>query len=348
MARLTMWGAAAAAVVWLGAGVHQPAAAHTFGGERHSNPQTCAALYQDKSARDLAIAAARGRTGAQSDNAYQYGPLKVHFMGDRILTDQKLTRAEVRAGLNKVLGPPKAGETDKSRIHKVLKNIRSYPRYLKGTGALIWFIYIDAVHDFMFAPGSTTLRNAIFIDPNGRIDKGSNGFQVRRDYSGHITVTMCFEVRLRADGPVVGHYRYRVRTDVMPCGFRIVRRNRNTKNAFPGSHIFLTQHQARNFRLKLQALGRKRGTDVAGLNCPETGNYMKIAKIEIDRGRGRFHFTLSPSNPNFAPLFRVNAESCIDMMLFRNPITHPIDPAQDKPLYCLGRCTSPAIINSGV
>jgi hypothetical protein len=133
--------------------------------------------------------------------------------------------------------------------------------------------------------------------------------------------------------PKTEAYRWHVRVE--NNGFQIVpRSNVNPTDPFPGTLAFTPAMLARinllGFQYKLWA----KGTDI------------KIDNVEQKAGNSSNWITLPKTNPKYKRLYAEIDENCIDMMFVNEPPMTLTD-GMKPPFYCLGRCASPLIVNTG-
>lgn len=76
------------------------------------------------------------------------------------------------------------------------------------------------------------------------------------------------------------------------------------------------------------------------------GTDIKIDEVARKAGNSSNFVVLPKSNPNFAKLYAEIGENCVDMMFVDRP--PPALGGMQPPLYCLGRCQSPLIVNTGI
>ena len=119
------------------------------------------------------------------------------------------------------------------------------------------------------------------------------------------------------------------------AGFSIVEKGSDPDNPFPGTLQFTPVMKARindlGFMYKLWA----KGTDI------------KIDEVAKKAGNSNNFVVLQAAAPVNAKLYFEIDENCIDMLFVdRPPAT--LEDGMQPPLYCLGRCESPMIINTGV
>jgi hypothetical protein len=124
-------------------------------------------------------------------------------------------------------------------------------------------------------------------------------------------------------------YRWKVR--VVNDGFQIVQHSGNANDPFPNTMVFtpemLARVQVRGYMYKLWAKGT-------------------VIKIDlIEKRQGTNWIPLSKTDPQYTKLYAEVDENCIDMMFVQAP---PASLGGMKPpLYCLGRCQNPMIVNTG-
>ncbi len=137
------------------------------------------------------------------------------------------------------------------------------------------------------------------------------------------------------NGPLITRteaYKWKIR--VINNGFRIVPKGTDPNDPFPGTLQFTPEMVNRinflGFMFKLWV----KGTDI------------KIDEVARKAGSSSNFVVLPKSNPNFAKLYAEIGENCVDMMFVDRP--PPALGGMQPPLYCLGRCQSPLIVNTGI
>ena len=229
-------------------------------------------------------------------------------------------------------------------------------------GALISEIRSANANPADQVPGMTGLGGALghgFLDAAGAALTGSGNFnsaqQVSLAISGQITDYEFVEDgntgqgngRIEAityltwttvpdgNGPMITRteaYRWKIR--VINNGFRIVPKGTDPNDPFPGTLAFTPEMVSRidilGFMFKLWA----KGTDI------------KIDEVARKAGNSPNFTVLPESNPNHAKLYAEIGENCIDMLFVDEP--PPTLEGMGPPLYCLGRCQSPLIVNTGI
>jgi hypothetical protein len=126
-------------------------------------------------------------------------------------------------------------------------------------------------------------------------------------------------------------YRWKVR--VINNGFRIVDWVNNPTDPFPGTLQFTPEMVNRINFLGMKYKLWAKGTDI------------KIDEVARKAGNSPNFIVLPKNNPEFAKLYAEIGDNCIDMMFVNRPpqALNGLAP----PLYCLGRCASPLIVNTG-
>ncbi len=212
------------------------------------------------------------------------------------------------------------------------------------------------------APGTTGLGGALgygFLDAAGAALTGSGNFNTARQVSlaisGQITDYEFVEDGNtgRGNGRIEaityltwttvpnGNGRFTTRTEayrwkirVINNGFSIVPKGTDPNGPFPGTLAFTPEMVSRidalGFMFKLWA----EGTDI------------KIDEVARKAGNSPNFTVLPESNPNYAKLYAEIDENCIDMLFVDRP--PPTLGEMEPPLYCLGRCQGPLIVNTGV
>ena len=102
----------------------------------------------------------------------------------------------------------------------------------------------------------------------------------------------------------------------------------DVNDVFPGTPVAISQDTAaeRDFFYKLWA----------------NGNSIQVTRAEWENPGGIW-VTFPPSDAIYA----IDSQSCIDMM-FMDPPPETLPSTAAPPAYCLGRCTTPPIVNTGV
>ncbi len=135
-------------------------------------------------------------------------------------------------------------------------------------------------------------------------------------------------------------FRYRIR--VRNNAFKVIERDDSTPNdPFPESEIVFDEDMVerlneRGYRYKLHA----RGTDI------------KIQKVWIKENNGPWQLipkSDTPNDPNnkYRSLYSEVAENCIDILFVEFPPTTKAG-LGTTPAYCMGRCSTPMIVNTGM
>lgn len=145
--------------------------------------------------------------------------------------------------------------------------------------------------------------------------------------------------RDRANREVL-RFRYRIR--VRNNAFKVIERDDSKpSDPFPGSEIIFDDEMIdrlneRGYRYKLHA----RGTDI------------KIQRVWVKENNGPWQLIPkddTPNDPNnkYRSLYSEVAENCIDILFVDFPPTTKAG-LGTTPAYCMGRCASPMIVNTGM
>lgn len=321
--------------------------------------KTCDQLYEEETRASAGGGAANASSaqdagqaaGVSGKKAYEYGPMKLQYKNNKIKSDVTLKRKEVNEIL-KQMGVPEKGagsiRTDLDRIAWALDRKQSIEDF-EGTSGLMYYLFLNAASEHMIDRRGD-LRSHLSIRPHGRLVE--NGLVVNADWSGFVQVTMCFEIAQNPGlgQPLLAYFRFSVRTDVSRCGFELIEKTREDgKPVFHGSIVDLSDvKDLDQYEYKLQAVGGSVGEDL-GDCVPGFGNlYMRIGQILLDEGDGNNYRTLSPTGPDghFYTL-ELSDRPCIDMLTEEDP-RNGVAPEHKQPPYCLGRCTNPVMVNSGL
>ncbi|MEM1399427.1 MAG: hypothetical protein AAGF58_06075 [Pseudomonadota bacterium] len=155
-------------------------------------------------------------------------------------------------------------------------------------------------------------------------------YKLFSDRSGHLENETQFVISV--NGVALPTIRFYWIIDVLPETFEVYTHSMNDNDPFPGTLVF---SQAMLDRIKDKGFNRKLWAEGEGI---------KIRKLLIDSGDGLGYQAV----PEGHPLLMSDEDSCIDMMFEAMPgggvpmtyselLTHS---------YCLGRCRSPAMVNS--
>lgn len=155
-------------------------------------------------------------------------------------------------------------------------------------------------------------------------------YKLFSDRSGHLENETQFVIRVNGIArPVIRFYWI---IDVLPGVFEFHTHSMDEDDPFPGTLVFSEEMLE---RIKMKNFNRKLWAE---------GDRIKIRKLLIDFGDGQGYLPV----PEGSSLLETHADSCIDMMFevkqggniprtYSELLTHS---------YCLGRCRSPAMVNS--
>ena len=129
---------------------------------------------------------------------------------------------------------------------------------------------------------------------------------------------------------------YRWQVSVQDGGFVVVERDDGAPDGpFPGTLPFTQEMKDRvdslGFTRKLWAKGNKIQVDRVWHKKANSSKFQEVFATQ----------------PKYSKLFETDSESCIDMMFVGEPPETFAD-LQGPPMYCLGRCAQPFIINTGM
>ena len=229
---------------------------------------------------------------------------------------------------------PGSGNIDNigDRIRSIRESKASSDRrfeILSGLGGVFAHEFLDAAE--------ATLDERGFYDPTKRVYEffyGKTDEYVfdQRDGSGRLVNTTYFTTVIvpLGVGPIVSttdSYRWDVGVD--PGGFTVVPKSTsNPNNPFPGTLDFppamLNRINALGFQYKLWA----------------KGTLIDIVAIEF-KADGDADYSLLPTSD---PRYDRTDANCIDMLFVNFP--PPVLGTLQPPLYCLGRCDNPKLINT--
>ncbi|WP_299473130.1 hypothetical protein [uncultured Roseibium sp.] len=297
----------------------------------------------------------------KEDDKYNYGPMQAIFKDNIIVEkkDGKLTPKNVRDILRQI-DRRDPGESEIQWVKRLLRNQTHYDEF-KGTEGVLYNIWLNAALQYMPTDSKGNFQSPIFIDPNGKINdkfvnrkgKEVKGYVYRRSNgSGRIVTTMCINIRtsLAANSPA-GYMRFEVAIRVKKYGFEVYERDdSNPKNLFPGSEIPIKAPLADEWKYKLEAIISRRDP---------SHEYLKIISIWADEQRFETDFPTEDelregidwvdwtNDTDYEHYFTLGKDACIDI-LFKQKPKKTIDELKYRPDYCMGRCTDPTIINSGL
>lgn len=202
---------------------------------------------------------------------------------------------------------------------------------LNGLGGIFAQAFLNAAEATLDDSGAFDPRKRVYEFVYGQIDEyeydkeAGSGRIVDTTYFTTVTVPLGI-------GPILSETEsYRWTVSVEDGGFTVVpKSNADPDDPFPGTLEFdqamLDRIELLGFEYKLWA----KGTAIA------------IELIEI-KGEGDPDYVAVPASD---PRYMTTAENCIDMLFVNFPpaILGELRP----PLYCLGRCENPMLINTGL
>lgn len=233
----------------------------------------------------------------------------------------------------------------------------------EGTQGFLGLMWVAIANKALSHYNTNTLNNnaKISIDAKGRINKNKvaphpneDAFYFNgNDGSGHIWATMCYEIRFAGTGDnddPDARVQYMLKTEIAPCGFKVIDRGTGGTGQpiFVGSYMpFEGSPQNQQFVKKLEAVNFLKGDDTGG-NCPAdppANGFVTLGKAFVDLGDGVWTEYTEVSN---GYLFEPNPQACIDMFFASTTIPNSLVDGDDRPNYCLGRCSDPPVVNTGM
>lgn len=269
---------------------------------------------------------------------YQFGGMKTFFKGKS--GNGAVARRVLREVLED-LHPTGASLSDRALINAIFNLIEtsagtptSFPQ-LRGPGGLVYYALLKAAEAALPASGNMMIP-AIKINVTGKIDEmgpdGQEGyFYNSADESGHLWVTMRHDFKTPQGDPL-GMFAYDLKTMVGKSAFKVWPRTGSGNNVFPGSKIPVSTGMAKGFQHKLEGLNSR-------------GEGLSVGALWVSNDGTNFTEWTASSNPGVYFFRSMGADACIDLMFVESPPEF-LDPDATPPDYCLGRCTSPPIVNT--
>ncbi|WP_421984250.1 hypothetical protein [Roseibium sp.] len=299
--------------------------------------------------------------------AYQYGPLTLIFDGKAVVVKQgsKVSRRHMRRLLRSIaprqVDPntinPDTGEPEPvkaeawiadiiggkpaSKTPPKADDVKDYDLFI-GTEGLLYYTWVRAAQEFLLRPNGNFFPYMEIV-PHGRIVE--NGYTYNSDNSGKITTEMCFEIK-SFDGnnnlKKEGYIRYEVEIKVEIDGFEITPRSKpvdagyDDRDIFPGSLMKFSEAMVPKWAdKKLEARNVRNNTP----------GRMSVAAIHIETNVNGVKTDWYPFMPTIFTI--IGVDGCIDIFFREGDPIDALDPNW-RPRYCMGRCTDPAIVNSGL
>lgn len=271
--------------------------------------------------------------GVTPQVTFQRDPMYFYFDG-QIANTYLDSAPHLYAGLAKFGIPRPSGASDLKWIERIRGEQGGPPSgYLKGLGGIVSRAFLQGAEQTTSKLPPSNYEQAIELVAHGEIID----YRYNSDGSGWLEVITYYNL---SDGPPqrparTAAYKWRVTVD--PGGFTVVDKtpeddpNYDPNNVFPGT-IPINAAKAQNLYYKLWA----------------KGTAIKVQSVERDMNvmNGVPNWQPMPeSNPHFAPLYEPSDDACIDMM-FALPPPEVLPAGIAPPLYCLGRCDQPLIINT--
>jgi len=208
---------------------------------------------------------------------------------------------------------------------------------MTGLGGVFGHAFLEMASEAALLGGPFQQGSRVVTSVYGQINE--NGYVFNRAAgSGSLTVTTYFTrtvvpVGQGAPPPKTEAYRWQVRVDA--GGFTVVPKGTDPANPFPGTLPFSPEMIQRidsyGFTHKLWAKGTAIHVERVWYKAPNSTSFDEVFATQ----------------PKYAKLFLTDAQSCIDMLFVGEP---PETYAELKgpPVYCLGRCDQPFIVNTGL
>jgi hypothetical protein len=267
----------------------------------------------------------------------------------------------VNAALNRLLRKKASWSTEQhiENIETLVPKLNSF----EGAPGIVGYVWLEIAKKALVHYSTDTLDNFnnIRINVYGRIDNKNvephtteDGYSYdKSNGSGHIWTTLCFEIRWNTSPSTVpdAKIRYSVKTAVAECGFRAIPRGPGTGNdpIFVGSYMtFLASRPALSgYQTKLEAINFLQGDTPKGYTCPAAppNGYVTLGGVHFDKDGDGTWVNFADGNHWF--LFKANPEACVDMFFESTTPPAGLVGADDRPNYCMGRCSDPPAVNSG-
>lgn len=287
--------------------------------------------------------------------------------------NNKINGERVNEALNELL-PNQSGWTTRQHIDNIEPLIPTLAGF-QGAEGLISLVWVEIAEKAMkhYTTDSLAKKNKIEIDVWGRIDENNiephpseAGYRYDfNDGSGHLWATMCFELRwahTRGNQDPDAKIRYSIKTEVAKCGFSVIPRGSFTGNdpIFTESRLYdkktwrnsnpaFRGRGNKKFKIKLEA-GNSEIGDAKSYECPPTpvDGYVTLGAAFFDKGDGAGWADLGDKHGPYGYLFNPSLEACIDILFATNSPPPSLSNPTEWPNYCLGRCSDPPVINSGM
>ena len=281
----------------------------------------------------------------------------------------------VNTALNRLLRKKASWSTQDhiNNIEALIPKLNSFA----GAPGIVGYVWLEIAKKALAHYSTDTLEKTHHIDiiAYGRIDQDNAqphpteaGFSYNTSNgSGHIWTTLCFEIRWN-NGPAGpaqapssapdAKIQYAVKTAVAECGFKVIQRG--TPNP-PENRIFVGSYMPFNtsdhpdlsgYEVKLEAINFLQGDTPAGFTCPPppANGYVTLGGAHFDKDGDGTWVNFADGNHWF--LFKASPEACVDMFFKTetppSTLVDDNDPnTDDRPNYCMGRCTDPPAVNSG-
>ncbi len=204
---------------------------------------------------------------------------------------------------------------------------------MSGFAGVMGHAFLDAAKQAILN-GNYNRQTRVELSFHGQIEK----YVYNTDGSGELTaVTYITRTIIPAgNGTPNGKTEaFKWELTIQAGGFSVVAKGNNPASPFPGTLSFTPEMRQRidslGFMYKLWAKGTK----------------IKIDRIwHVANTNNMNWIELKDTNPKYAKLFDENAENCIDMLFVDSP--PPDLNGMGPPLYCLGRCANPLLVNTGL
>lgn len=199
-----------------------------------------------------------------------------------------------------------------------------------------------------FLPASPTVRAGIQeYCPDGKTP--GYYFDTTTPYSGkrgEICVILKTKTAQRGLNPENEFWQYYwVSVAPTPQGFGYSSRNFTYKD-----NAFRTAATATGLKVPQAGAKNAEGKDFM-VKLYAVGKYMQVEQYWESYGASpnwtKYVLGQPGMPPGIASIFEVDDSACIDMMFLSLPSAPTLDPGSAPPAYCLGRCKTPPLVNTG-
>ena len=207
---------------------------------------------------------------------------------------------------------------------------------MSGLSGILGRVFLEAADKAISSGDNYDRQRRVEISLRGQIKKYAYN---KADQSGSITSITYIDRTIIPAGnndPIVKTEAFKWEVTVEAGGFEEVFIGKKPlTDPFPGtlefSPFMIDRIESLGFEYKLWAKGNKIRID-------------KVSKaININNDLWK---ELKKTNPKYAKLYERNDDNCIDMMFVEEPPADLMD--MGPPMYCLGRCGNPMLVNTGM